>query len=428
MGGRDPLSPPLSRSNTLDGGSGEGGAGYSTYQPRRNKPSLEDRLRASLAAKEQKRVISERESAAGMGAGLGMPTVGEERAVSSPVPNGPATIPGQQVNEIRTQGMDGEEERARNIALPSSPPLQNAPPFLSQVLRDGEVPKSSREASAVTVEVIGELPRVFNDDQAQINHAVPPPATKEALPETPSQEPQARERQEELPIATPAPVPDPETPTQIPDHTALPPIPPVQEKAEPLQTRFNADQDPKTITPPPPPPPSKYDDPLTPAFLELEQERQAAATKARLSRSPPPKSQPKHPQSQLQSQPGSPQSPSTYSGTAPIPDPLSSFPNPLSLATTVPPTPSSAALSASPTKKQQQFAHGRSRSMAPEGEPFIRFGGSSSGSTSFSLEQVLRKPGVLEGLGLESVRDEEGLRAWVEGVKLKVAVSTLTLT
>jgi hypothetical protein len=84
-----------------------------------------------------------------------------------------------------------------------------------------------------------------------------------------------------------------------------------------------------------------------------------------------------------------------------------------------------AALSAPPTK--QQFAHGRSKSMVPEGEPFIRFGASSSGmrAASFSLEHVLRKPGVLEGLGLDGVHDEEGLRVWAEGMKLKASVSVL---
>jgi len=427
------------------------GAGYSTYQPRRNKPSLEDRLRASLAAKEQKRVVS-----GGERDGVGLPRLGEEvPSVASPVADGPAgnmENAGLRGQDMQTQVRTGGDlDRARNIALPSSPPLQNAAPFVSQPLKEGSGPlQDPNMGSRVTALSAGDPrgpPQPYVESQSERPQmrgpAQPPVGVLETqkgslrMPESVEKQPAPQAPAAPLsppPVQHPAPL---QSPTPFPHaepelHTRL------QEGEDPLA---NADAHAQTITVPPPPPPkhddpppsSKYDDPLTPAFLELEREQQAAARKARLPRSPPQAtSQPRY----SQSQPGSPQ-------FAPFPPPTPSL-SPLPQVSSSNPLPPTLPLSAlpqpalplppvtSPPPTKQQFGHARSKSLVPEGEPFVRFGGSSSGGpsfplgTSFSLDQVLKKPGVLGGfLELEGVDDEEGLKAWAENMKLKATVGIL---
>ncbi len=341
---RDAPSSPSSASRYVVNGSSAANAGdgtqsptYSTYQ-RRTKPSLEERLRASLAAKERGRMISEQE---------------KTRAQSPPasVPKGPE-INGEIAQE---NGRDTELEKARNVVLPASPPMEASTQYQALGLFGTQPPAEIPEASII---------------------AQPAPVSSEI-----------KEEPEPVPVQVPTLAPEPAPAVSAPVSTPLPPIP-VTEPVPPLQipTLYEEAEELPAPTPTqtitlttPPPPPSKYDDPLTPALFELERERDAAFTKARLARSP-----------------------ARASAVASIPG-----------------------LSPSPTK--QQFGHGRSRSMVPEGEPFIRFGGSSSspgmGMSSFSLEQVLRRPGVLEGLGLEGVHDEEGLKTWAEGIKAKLQTS-----
>ncbi|PVF93414.1 hypothetical protein CPB86DRAFT_777109 [Serendipita vermifera] len=273
-------SPSESASDQPDSKSNE--VGYSTYQ-RRTKPSLEDRLKASLAAKEQKKNAQEK---------------GDSPLSSASLPQ----MRPSQSQESKSRDHAPVRE-AWNVPLPSSPPQNKQLPTQPSLV----------------------IPYLA---------VISPPHGDTEPPNSPTK------TQESSPFHSA--LADPLSPI-------LPSTPPKQEIQEHVQEL--------------PLPSPAYDDPLTPAFLELEKERQAAAARARLPRSPPP-----------------------------------------------------------PSPQQKQ--HGRSKSaainkpMVPEGEPFIRFG-SSPLSSRPSLEHLLKGTSIFEGLGLEGVHDAETLREWIDVTKKK---------
>ena len=279
---------PLARDGSPQRQNGE--SGYSTYQ-RRSKPSLEERLRASLAAKEQNRLAQEKESAS-------LPPVSqieEEKEVPTSLES---HIP---------SSLDPS-----NIPLPTSPPTLGADPVAISMSRP-EPSQSRLTAPGVA-------------SHAPIAQPVTPP-NRTHFPLLSSE-----------PMDPLSPLPSINQPMPVSD--------PIQELALP----------PSAVS-------STFEDPLTPAFRELEREQQAAVAKARLARSPPPPSSP-------------------------------------------------------PKQHHVRNKSNATKPMVADGEPFLRLGSHSQSLSRGSLDQVLyASTSGLGGLGLEGVEDLDGLKAWIEETK-----------
>ncbi|CAG7853369.1 SubName: Full=Uncharacterized protein {ECO:0000313/EMBL:CCA74368.1} [Serendipita indica DSM 11827] len=292
---------PLARDGSPQRQNGE--ASYSTYQ-RRSKPSLEERLRASLAAKEQKRLAQEKES----NVLSTIPAVEEKQEEPDPISQTGTIEPPSVLDPL-------------SIPLPTSPPTVNADPVnVPLSIPDSRQPQS-QELSTIL----------------------------DAVSATPAQ------------------------PVTPPNRTN-PPLPP-SEPTDPLSpfpsaTRSISVQDPiQELSLPASAVSSKFDDPLTPALMELEREQQAAAAKARLARSPPPPSSP-------------------------------------------------------PKQHHVRTKSNATKPTVPDGEPFLRLGSHSQSISRSSLDQILHAPTSSFGsLGVEGVEDLDGLKAWIEEIKRKSQAS-----
>jgi hypothetical protein len=248
-----PSPRPPGGDPALDQTNGKPGEiGYSTYQ-RRTKPSLEDRLKASLAAKEQKRLAQEQGdspiSPASLPPMVIPSTIREEKQNEES-----DTVMQQASQSIESKNGEPASREAWNVPLPSSPPQIKQPPTDSSLTNPSLTAISSYHGGDVQTDeqVAAQTVTVKVDDTE------PPKTPTKTQKFSPPR----------LAIADP-----------------LSPIPPA------TPAKSEASEYVQELTLPSP----GYGDPLTPALLELEKEQQAAAARARLPRSPPPPSpQQKH--------------------------------------------------------------------------------------------------------------------------------------